>query len=218
MKPITALIFDMDGTLLDSEPLHLRATQAALGERGASYTERDNRAFFGATDSEMFRVLRILFDLSEATDELVARKRARLIAMVRAEPRPLPGVPAVLRSLREAGLRLALASASAPPVIRAVVEALGLGSVFEAIVSADEVGRGKPAPDVFVIAARRLGVEPESCLVVEDSRNGVLAGRAAGMTVAAIPCSATSHEDFSAADFVLPSLEGLPKVLGHNGV
>jgi beta-phosphoglucomutase-like phosphatase (HAD superfamily) len=92
-----------------------------------------------------------------------------------------------------------------------------LETVFEALVSGDEVPRGKPAPDVFLMAARRLGVEPAACLVVEDSRNGVLAGKAAGMVVAAVPCPATSHEDFGPADFVLPGLEGLPKLLRRNG-
>jgi HAD superfamily hydrolase (TIGR01509 family) len=213
MTRIAAVLFDMDGILVDSEPLHLRATQAALGARGSSYTERDNRAFFGATDSELLRVLRILFDLPEPTPALVEAKTAHLVALIRAEARPLPGVPAVPRGLRNSGLRLALASASRLPVIQAVLETVGLDGTFDAIVSGDEVARGKPAPDAFLMAARRLGVEPERCLVVEDSRNGVLAGKAAGMTVAAVPCPATSHEDFSAADFVLPGLEALPKVL-----
>jgi HAD superfamily hydrolase (TIGR01509 family) len=218
VRAVAAVVFDMDGVLVDSEPLHLRATQAALGERGASYTERDNQAFFGATDAEMFRVLRILFDVDTPTPALVEAKRRALVRLVRAEARPLPGVPGVPLSLREAGYRLALASASAPDVIRAVLQAVRLDTVFEALVSGDEVPRGKPAPDIFLMAARRLGVEPAACLVVEDSRNGVLAGKAAGMVVAAVPCPATSHEDFGAADFVLPSLEGLPKLLGQNGV
>lgn len=213
MTQIAAVVFDMDGILVDSEPLHLRATQAALGARGPSYTERDNRAFFGATDSELLRVLRILFDLPEPTAALVEAKTAHLVALVRAEARPLPGVPTVPRGLRSSGFRLALASASRPSVIQAVLETVGLDGAFDAIVSGDEVARGKPAPDAFLMAARRLGVEPARCLVVEDSRNGVLAGKAAGMTVAAVPCPATSHEDFSAADFVLPGLEALPKVL-----
>lgn len=217
MNRIAAVIFDMDGVLLDSEPLHLRATQATLGERGASYTERDNRAFFGATDAELFRALRIAFDLPAPTATLVAAKRDRLVTLIRAEARPLPGVPAIPRRLHAAGLPLALASSSPQPVIDAVLETLALEGVFQAVVSGDEVARGKPAPDAFLLASRRLGVPPERCLVVEDSRNGVLAGKAAGMTVVAVPCPATSHEDFSPADWVLPSLEALPKVLGQDG-
>ncbi|HEV8674518.1 MAG TPA: HAD family phosphatase [Methylomirabilota bacterium] len=214
---VGAVIFDLDGVLVDSEPLHLRATQAALGARGPSFSERDNRAFIGATDVEVLRVLRILFDLPDPTPALVEAKNRHLVALIRAEVRPLPGVPAVPKGLREAGWRLALASASSPSVIKAILERVGLEGEFEAVVSGDEVSRGKPAPDGFLMAARRLGAPPEQCLVVEDSRNGVLAGKAAGMRVAAVPGPATRHEDFSAADLVLPDLEALPAVLAPLG-
>lgn len=217
MSMIAAILFDMDGVLMDSEPLHLRATQLALGGRARSYTERDNQSFFGATDAEMFRILRILFDLDAPTDELVRRKREHLVSMVRSEGRGLPGVPGIPLRFREAGLRLGLVSASARPVIDAILEVVGLAGAFETVVSGDEVARGKPAPDGYLMAARRLSVEPEHCFVVEDTRNGILAAKAAGMTVAAVPGPTTIHEDFSAADFVLPSLEALPKVLERNG-
>jgi beta-phosphoglucomutase-like phosphatase (HAD superfamily) len=217
MSMIAAIIFDMDGVLMDSEPLHLRATRFALGDRAQSYTERDNQSFFGATDPEMFRVLRILFDLDAPTHELVLRKREHLISLIRDENRRLPGVPDIPLRFREAGLRLGLVSASARPVIDAILESVGLSGAFETVVSGDEVARGKPAPDGYLMAARRLGVDPGQCFVVEDTLSGVLAAKAAGMKVAAVPGSATAHEDFSPADLVLPSLEALPKVLECNG-
>jgi beta-phosphoglucomutase-like phosphatase (HAD superfamily) len=217
MSVIAAIIFDMDGVLMDSEPLHLRATRFALGVRAQSYTESDNQSFFGATDPEMFRILRIVFDLDVTTDELVLRKREHLVSLIRSEGRGLPGVPDIPLGFRDAGLRLGLVSASARPVIDAILEAVGLSGAFETVVSGDEVARGKPAPDGYLMAARRLGVHPAECFVVEDTRNGVLAAKAAGMAVAAVPGPATSHEDFSPADLVLPSLEALPKVLQANG-
>jgi HAD superfamily hydrolase (TIGR01509 family) len=214
---IGAIIFDLDGVLMDSEPLHLRATRFALGDRAQSYTARDNQSFFGATDAEMFRVLRILFDLDAPTDELVLRKREHLVSLIRAEGRALPGVPEIPVRFREAGLRLGLVSASARPVIDAVLETVGLTGAFETMVSGDEVARGKPSPDGYLMAARRLALDPGRCLVVEDTRNGVLAAKAAGMTVAAVPGPATIREDFSPADLVVPSLEALPKLLERNG-
>jgi beta-phosphoglucomutase-like phosphatase (HAD superfamily) len=217
MSTIAAILFDMDGVLMDSEPLHLRATQLALGDRARSYTERDNRVFFGATDAEMFRILRILFDLDVSTDDLVRRKREHLITMVRSDGRGLPGVPDVPLRFRDTGLRLGLVSASARPVIDAILEVVGLDGAFETVVSGDEVARGKPAPDGYLMAARRLALPPERCFVVEDTRNGILAAKAAGMAAAAVPGPATIHEDFSVADFVLPSLEALPKLLEQNG-
>jgi len=218
MSTIAAILFDMDGVLMDSEPLHLRATQLALGSsRARSYTERDNQTFFGATDTEMFRILRILFDLDMSTDDLVKRKREHLISLVQTEGRGLPGVPEIPLRFREGGFRLGLVSASARPVIDAILEVVGLERAFETVVSGDEVHRGKPAPDGYLMAARRLAVQPEHCFVVEDTRNGVLAAKAAGMSVAALPGPATRHEDFTPADFVLPSLEALPKLLEQNG-
>jgi len=217
MSMIAAILFDMDGVLMDSEPLHLRATRLALGDRARSYTERDNQVFFGATDAEMFRILRILFDLDASTDDLVRLKREHLISMIRSEGRGLPGVPDIPLRFRDGGLRLGLVSASARPVIDAILEVVGLTRAFETVVSGDEVARGKPAPDGYLMAARRLAVEPAQCFVVEDTRSGVLAAKAAGMTAAAVPGASTIHEDFSPADFVIPSLEALPKLLALNG-
>jgi HAD superfamily hydrolase (TIGR01509 family) len=213
-----AVLFDLDGVLVDSEPLHLRATQATLGSRGGSYTARDNQAFFGSNDPEMLRVLRILFDLPQSTAELVEAHTAHLVELIRAEARPLPGVPDVPLWLRKSGVRLGLATTSRRPIVRAMLEAVGLSRAFDAIVSGDEIVRGKPAPDGFLLAARRLGVESAHCVVVADSRDGVLAGRAAGMLVAAAPGAATRHDDVSAADVVLPSLEALPKALEGFGI
>jgi beta-phosphoglucomutase-like phosphatase (HAD superfamily) len=109
---------------------------------------------------------------------------------------------------------LGLVSSSARPIIQTVLETVALDTAFQTVVSGTRLR--KPAPDGFLMAARRLQIPPERCLVVEDSRNGVRAAKAAGMTVAAIPCRATSHEDFSPADLVLPSLEALPRALDLN--
>jgi len=127
---------------------------------------------------------------------------------------PMPGIPAVPRALAARGYRLAVASSSALEVIRATVDVLGIATLFETLVSGLDVGRGKPAPDVFLETARRLGLPPRACLAVEDSRNGVLAAKAAGMACAAIPCPATRHEDFSAADYRFGALTDLLPALG----
>ena len=121
----------------------------------------------------------------------------------------MPGVPAVPLELRRRGYRLALASSSRPSLIAATLAAIGVEHVFEVVVSATEVGRGKPAPDIFLEAARRLGVLPDRCLVVEDSYNGVCAALAAGMRCVAIPCETTRHQNFSRATARLASLPEL---------
>src|SRR3989442_202102 len=144
---------------------------------------------------------------AELEDELTALT----LGSIRRRCAPMPGVPDVLESTRRRGYRLALASSAVPAVIAANLAALGVFSLFETIVSGVEVASGKPAPDIFLEAARRLAVPTEHCLVVEDSRNGVLAARAAGMVCVAVPCPATRDEDFREATL---RLEALPALLG----
>jgi len=208
-----AVVFDMDGVLVDSEPMHLDAMRELLRPYGIAYTDRENEEFFGFTDPEVFRALRARYGLEPDEHELTRRRAALLVELTRTRTVPMPGVPDVPTVLHGLGYRLAVASSSAPDVIRATVDVLGVAALFETLVSALEVGRGKPAPDVFVETARRLGVAPRRCLVVEDSRNGLRAAKAAGMACVAIPCPATRHEDFSEADFRLGALPDLVPIL-----
>jgi HAD superfamily hydrolase (TIGR01509 family) len=209
-----AVLFDMDGVLVDSEPIHVEAMHAVLDPFGVAYTDEENEAFFGFTDLEVFAVLRTRHALAPTAEELTRLRTEILVRMMRERSTPMAGVPDVLLALRAGGYRLALASGSAPVVIEATLAALGVGHLFEVVVSGVEVGKGKPAPDVFLEAARRLGIAPAACVVVEDSRNGLLAARAAGMACAVVPCPATRHQDFREATHrlaVLPEL--LPLLL-----
>jgi HAD superfamily hydrolase (TIGR01509 family) len=206
---IEAVIFDMDGVLVDSEPLHQETTRQVLAECGVE-GRVDDPAFVGLTDVEIFTIFRARHGLDPDPVTLSRRFSAVACAILREHARPLPGVPDVLHVLRAAGYRLALASSATPEVIAATLEVLGIRELFEHAVSAADIGRGKPAPDVFVEAARRLGVAPGACLVIEDSRNGILAAQAAGMRRVAIPCPTTRNHDFSEADLVLASLLELP--------
>jgi beta-phosphoglucomutase-like phosphatase (HAD superfamily) len=207
---IVAVIFDMDGVLIDSEPLHFEATRALLAEHGVAYQPAAGEDFFGCTDREVFAALKARYrleagvqDLASAWIGLVVRQLARPLV-------PLHGVPSALDEVAALGLRLALASSSAPPVIAATLAGLGLSARFEATVSGHEVARGKPSPDIFLEAARRLAVDPPACLVVEDSHNGLSAAVAAGMPCAVVPCASTAGQDFSRATVRLATLQDLP--------
>lgn len=210
---IEAVIFDMDGVLVDSEPLHMEATRRLLATYGVGYSQEANEEFIGFTDLEIFAILRARHGLTADTDTLARQFAQNLIALLEREAVPLPGVPAVLEALTRADYRMALASSSTPDVIAATLRVLRLEAYFPIVVSSVEVGRGKPAPDVFLAAAARLGRPPARCLVVEDSRNGVLAAKRAGMACVAVPCAATRHQDFAQADRVLASLEELLALL-----
>lgn len=204
----SAVIFDMDGVLLDSEPLHEQVTKSVLAECGV--TTAGGGPYVGMTTRESFAQICREFGLPHDPAELDARYTARVIPLLRERAAPLPGVPDVLRALRARGLRLALASSSGLDVIEATLEGLGLRGLFETVVSAADLPRGKPAPDVFLEAARRLGVAPEACVVIEDSERGVQAARAAGMRCVAVPCSVTRHHDFTGATL---TLGGLPELM-----
>lgn len=208
-----AIIFDMDGVLVDSEPMHVEAMREVLRPYRVPYTDEENERFFGFTDLEVFGALGARHDVLPDPRELTRRRAQILVRWTRERSVAMPGVPEVPRQLAALGFRLAVASSSAPEVIEATVDVLGLAPLFEALVSGLEVGRGKPAPDVFVETARRLALPPRVCLVVEDSRNGLLAAKAAGMACAAVPCRATRHESFAEADWRLAALPELPPLL-----
>lgn len=209
MTAVDAVIFDMDGVLVDSEPLHTRAITLVLGEYGLAWDEEESRDFIGVTDLETFTALKARHGLPGDPSAMASRWAECAARLVRRHACPLPGVPAVPLALRARGYRLALASSSRAALIAATLEAIGVGALFEVVVSAATVGRGKPAPDVFLEAARQLGVPPARCLVIEDSHNGVAAARAAGMRCVAIPCETTRHQDFGHATVRLARLTDL---------
>jgi HAD superfamily hydrolase (TIGR01509 family) len=208
-RTIDAVIFDMDGVLADSEPLHQDVIRLLMAEYGVQWRPDGHDPTVGLTAVEGFAVICALHALPHDPRELDARYTERVLAVLRERLVPMPGVPDVPRALAGRGMRLAVASSSAPSVIETTLRTLGVRELFELIVSGVEVARGKPAPDVFVEAAKRLGVAPEACVVVEDSERGVRAARAAGMRCVAVPCGETRHHDFSEATLVLPALADL---------
>jgi HAD superfamily hydrolase (TIGR01509 family) len=210
---VAAIIFDMDGVLVDSEPLGFEAMRRVMARQGVAYTHADNDEFVGRTTLEECQVLTARHRLATDPRELTGEYVDILVGLIREQPRPLPGVPGVLESLKAAGYRMALASSADLAVIAENVSALRLERFFEVIVSGTQVARGKPAPDVFVETARQLRMSPAACLVVEDSRNGLLAAKAAGMACAVIPCSSTRHQDFREADHFLQALWDLRALL-----
>lgn len=183
-----ALIFDMDGVLIDSEPLWHEAEIAAAGEAGLLLTPEDCLRTTGLRVDEAvaYWCERHPF-LAPRREVLVSSTLDRLVDLVSRRGTPKPGVDEVLALAKSRGLRLALASSSPYRVIHAVLDALHLDSVFDVVHSAEEEARGKPDPAVYLTTARKLGIEPERCIAVEDSPNGLLSARAAGMKCIVVP-------------------------------
>jgi HAD superfamily hydrolase (TIGR01509 family) len=184
---LDAVLFDMDGVLVDSEPLHERAFLEVFAELGYGETHGMNLAdYLGQSDRAVWEDFVAKHHPPQSIAELTALKERRWMELLRTDGRVFPGMSELARAL--AGrYRLALASSSVHAVIDAVLELTGLRDVFAAVASVQDVGRAKPAPDIFLHAARLLDTPPARCCVIEDTLAGVAAAQAAGMTVVALP-------------------------------
>lgn len=205
---ISAAIFDLDGLILDSETPDVLAWQETYARHGLEFPVEEWLQNIGRTDSpwDAYAALRTLEPPVDLT-LVEGFWRERHEAHAREFLRPLPGVVPLLAAVRARGLRTAVASSSRRASILRALEGLHIADQFDATVGGDEVQRAKPAPDVYLLAAQRLGLAPETCVALEDSLNGVLAAKAAGMACIAVPSALTRSLDFSAADLVVASLE-----------
>lgn len=181
-----AVIFDLDGVLIDSEALWNQAKVALVREAGGRWIEDAQTAMLGMSAPEWSAYMHEVLAVPLTPEEINRQVVARMTELYRARLPLLPGAVRVVRELGELW-PLGLASSSNRELIDLVLDLAGIQSAFSVTVSSEEVGRGKPAPDVYLEAARRLRVEPSACVAIEDSSNGLRAGAAAGMALIAIP-------------------------------
>jgi HAD superfamily hydrolase (TIGR01509 family) len=183
-----AVIFDLDGVLVDAEVWWDEIRIGFAERHGRPWTEADRAATMGANSFGWSTTMRDRLGLADLPrEEIEAEVVEAMVERYRAEGAPM--ITDAVETVRRIADRVpvAVASSAHRDVIAAALESLGIVELFTAVVSADEVPVGKPAPDVYLLAATRIGIAPRACLVVEDSLNGVLSGRAAGMTVVLIP-------------------------------
>jgi HAD superfamily hydrolase (TIGR01509 family) len=207
---IDAVIFDLDGLLVDSESVWDEARRQYVAEHGGSWREDATREMMGMASIEWSRYLRDRLGV-DRPPETISEEVARRVTDLYRERLPL------VSGARDAVERLAarwplgLATSSNREVIDLVLELAGLAAAFRATVSSEEVGRGKPAPDVYLEAARRLSVSPGACAAIEDSHNGILSATAAGMLVIAVPNPEFPPGDdaLAAPARVLPTIQEL---------
>ncbi len=212
---IEAVVFDLDGIIVDSEHVWDDVRQELAEERGGRWHDRASRDMMGMSSPEWSRYMHDVIGLAESPEEINAEVVRRMEAGYRER---LPLIPGAVEAVERLAARwpLGLASSSNRELIDLALESSGLGRLFAATVSSEEVARGKPAPDVYLEAARRLGVPPGRCAAIEDSENGILSAKAAGMRVLAIPNPQfpPAPEALAEADAVLASIVELtPEVL-----
>jgi HAD superfamily hydrolase (TIGR01509 family) len=207
---IEAVIFDLDGVLLQTEELWDEVRERFVRERGGRYDAAAQRAMMGMSSVEWSRFIHEELGVEEPPEEISAEV-ARLLEERYRERLPL--IPGAVKAVRRLAARwpLGLASSSNRSLIDAALELSGLAAYFRVTVSSEEVARGKPSPDVYLEAARRLSVAPERCAAVEDSHSGIRSAKAAGMRVLAIPNPSypPDGEALAEADVVLGSLDNL---------
>lgn len=209
---ITSIIFDLDGLLADTERLHYRAYQTALMEHGLHVSETDYAEHWVRAGNGISEWL-ALHGSKLDPHALRARKSQHYLDLLGSSLRPMDGAVQLLNALRDK-MKIALASSSYRDAVDGVLTGLGIAHFFEVIVTGLDVPQVKPAPDIFLKAAKDLGVRPAECVVVEDAEKGVLAAYRAGMRCIAVPNDYTRHHDFSKSTRVCGSLtEVTPELL-----
>jgi HAD superfamily hydrolase (TIGR01509 family) len=207
---IEGVVFDLDGLLLDSEQVWDAAREQLAKERGGRWHENAQRDMMGMSSPEWSRYMHDKIGLPEPPEEINREVVRRLEVIYRER---LPVIPGACDAVERIASRwpLAIASSSNRELIDLALELLGVAGLFRATVSSEEVASGKPAPDVYLEAARRLGIEPANAAAVEDSHNGISAAKTAGMRVVAIPNThfPPGPEALAEADVVLDSLADL---------
>ncbi|UQA97148.1 HAD family hydrolase [Streptomyces halobius] len=194
--PRAPVIFDLDGTLVDSEPNYYEAGRRLLAGYGVTdFSWEHHSRFIGIGTRETLEILTREFGIDAPVEELLAVKNRTYLELARAHTEVFPEMRGFVERLYAAGHPMAVASGSSRAAIEAVLDGTGLDSLLTTIVSAEEVARGKPEPDVFLEAARRLGVEPAHCVVLEDAAPGALAAHRAAMRCIAVPYVAETADD-----------------------
>lgn len=202
MHAFDAIVFDMDGLLVDSEPVWQTAEHAVVEGHGVAADAAFHQQITGVGILEWAQATRAHYGLAAPPEQLQRELLDGMLRLIPERVRAQPGAREVLAFVGERALPRAIASSSHLSLIQATLAAMGWGEVFPIRCSAEEVPRGKPAPDVYLLAAERLGVDPTRCLALEDSPTGARAARAAGMTCWAVPDPA--HTTARAFDGITP--------------
>ena len=200
------VIFDMDGVLIDSQPFHYNTDMAIIKAAGAEPVFADVRRLAGVALKERCSAYKQIYGLSLPLDGLMRMHVSILMKMFReSDLGPINGIPELLILLKNAGVKTAVASSSSLALIRLVLDKLRISEFFDALITGEDIPNSKPAPDIFLAAAQALRFPPENCAAVEDSANGVLAVKRAGMYCVAYQNPSSGEQDLSPADMIIHS-------------
>ena len=202
-----AVIFDMDGVIIDSEPFYQEVQIDLFQKMGITILPEEYNTFIGAGMREMWNMIKSSRNLSKSIEELIELNNKVLLEYFKESATlvPTPHFTDFLASILASGMKTAVASSTAKPIIEVILKKLNVYKLFDIIVSGDEVENGKPVPDIFLETAARLNVIPSECVVVEDSFNGVKAAKSAGMYCLGYYNPNSGSQDISDADKIINS-------------
>ena len=205
-----AVIFDMDGVLIDSEPLHLASDTALLNRLNIQIPANYLDKFIGVTNTVMWKEIINDFDIKTNLEELLNLQLSMKLKLLKKENyKPIEGILELLKELYSQDIPVGVASSSSSIFIKEVIKKLSLNKYIQLWVSGENVPRSKPEPDVFLKAAELLGVIPEKCVVIEDSKNGVLAAKRAGMKCIGFKNENSGNQDLSKADIIVTRIHDI---------
>jgi len=207
------VVFDMDGVLLDSEPLHHEVLNGVLADEGKSLTFDDYRPYIGTTLEYTWSDIIRRYALRGPLDEYILRYDEHILDAYRRHSVAVPGARALLDLLRERGVRRAVASSSRTDWVETALTTMNIRGAFELIVTGDMVTQSKPDPEIYLLAAQRLALAPTACLAIEDSPKGVAAAHAAGMTVIGVRTAYTAHLPLDGAAVIVDSLADITPLM-----
>jgi beta-phosphoglucomutase family hydrolase len=202
MNKIKAVIFDMDGVLVDTEPFHIQNEKMMFKKLGLDISEEEHAGYMGTATDVMWKQINskrnLSLNIAEMTELTIKEGLPFFYSLEKIDP--MPGLIELLDWLKEKNIPMAVASSSDPETIKVILEKSGLRHYFLYAVSSSEVGKSKPEPDVFLHAAKLIGAKPESCVVFEDSKNGIKAAKAAGMFCIAYSGANSGEQEINHAD------------------
>lgn len=220
---LRAVLFDMDGVIIDSEPAYVRIDVELANELGFPLSEDEQRLYAGTAPRAMWEDLKDKHSLPQSVETLVDMEAERVEAFYDSgDLKPISATIQLIRDLNRSGIACAIATASFEQNAHRVMERLKIRPFISAVATSSQVKNGKPAPDIFLLAAHLLRFRPKECVVIEDSKNGCLAGRAAGMKVVGFKNLNSGNQDLSAAHHIVSDMreltvEGLKAMIDAHG-
>jgi len=210
-KKVKAVIFDMDGVLVDTEPFHIQTEKRMFRKMNLDISDEEHGGYMGTATDVMWKQIiskrNLPLDIAEITELTISEGLPYFYSLKKIDT--MPGLIDLLEKLKAKKIPMAVASSSDPETISVILEKSGLKKYFLHTVSSSEVGKSKPEPDVFLLTAKLLGVEPENCVVFEDSQNGIKAAKAAGMFCIAYCGANSGTQDRSLADMQIDNFDEL---------